>query len=277
MKEPFSLKNEAALLTEPIITGEKVIRAGFSLRDGGTSCGPFVSLNLGLHVGDQAEKVVRNRRILGKEIGFPVDQWVCAQQVHGVNIAEITSDLAGSGSVDLQSAVENVDGLYTSETDLLLALCFADCVPIYFYVKDPAVVGILHAGWRGTVQGGAERMVKTLMRAFRIPASSVHAIIGPAIAGPDYEVDQRVIAEVQRLDRSLWKNALSPHGEGHGLLDLRVLNRAILAEAGVPEEQIVMTAYSTSRRPDLFYSYRRDGGTTGRMIGFIGMKHEGVR
>lgn len=277
MAEPFSVRNDAALMMEPVAAGDKIILSGISLRTGGTSHGPFASLNLGLHVGDCSENVVENRRIVAEKIGLPLDHWVCAEQVHGTAIARVTEELAGAGATSLATAVKSVDGLFTTEAGLLLALCFADCVPVYYYVKRPAAVGLMHCGWRGTVGGGAARMVETLCVALHVSPQDVHTIIGPAISGPDYEVDQKVIDEVSRLDRPVWDQSVISHGDGHYLLDLQALNRAILIEAGIPEKQIQVTGYSTGANSELFYSFRRDRGRTGRMMGFIGIKNEGDR
>lgn len=275
MTEPFSIKKKLTLMMEPAAAGDKVILSGISTRTGGRSRIPFSSLNLGLHVGDNQENVVENRREAAGEIGFPLDHWICAEQVHGINIARVTEEFAGAGATDLDTAVKNVDGLFTTEPGLLLALCFADCVPVYFYAKRPAAVGLMHCGWRGTVRGGAAKMVETLCGTLGLLPEDVYAVIGPAISGADYEVDQTVAGEVSKLDRQIWGGAVKPHGDQHYLLDLQALNRAILIKAGVPEEQIQVTGYTTSVFPELFYSYRRDQGRTGRMMGFIGMKNEG--
>lgn len=275
MAEPFSIKNKLTLMTEPAAAGHRMILSGISLRTGGTSLAPFASLNLGLHVGDDRENVVANRRKAAEEIGFSLERWVCAQQVHGTNIARVTGECAGAGATSPDTAVKNVDGLFTTEPDLLLALCFADCVPVYFYSKQPAAVGLMHCGWRGTVRLGAVRMVETMCRTLDLVPEDIYAVIGPAIAGADYEVDQTVIDEVSKLGRGIRNGAVTPHGDEHYLLDLQALNRAVLIRAGVPQEQIQVTGYKTSVFPELFYSYRKDHGRTGRMMGFIGMKNKG--
>ncbi len=183
--------------------------------------------------------------------------------------------MAGAGAFGMQTVVKNVDGLFTTEPDLLLALCFADCTPIFFYCSDPVAVGIFHAGWRGSVGLGAEKMVKLLCHELEIQPSAIKAVVGPAISGSDYEVDQKVIHEVGQLDHNILSAAVKPHGPGHYLLDLQMLNRAVLIRAGIPEKQICVTGYTTYAYPDFFYSFRRDHGKTGRMMGFIGIKQEG--
>ncbi|WP_010631023.1 peptidoglycan editing factor PgeF [Sporolactobacillus vineae] len=272
MTEPFSQVTDTALLAEPVESGNKEILLGFSLRNHGTSSGPFESLNLGLHVHDQAERVRQNRHILAGHIGFPLDRWVCAEQVHGTTIARATLSMAGSGALSMEDTVGGTDGLFTTETGLLLALCFADCVPIYFYCLEPAAVAMLHAGWRGSVANGAGKMVARLEKELGIGPDAIHAVIGPAIGGDDYEVDERVAGHVRQLPQAIWETAVRMHGTGHYLLDLQALNRAMLEAAGVPGSQIRVTGYTTFANPKIFFSYRRDQGSTGRMMGFIGIR-----
>lgn len=272
MTEPFSQMTDTALLAKPIETGRKQIVLGFSLRTNGTSTGPFDSLNLGLHVHDQSEHVLQNRNILAGQLGFPLSSWVCAEQVHGTVIARATLPMAGSGAFSLENTVGGTDGLFTTESGLLLALCFADCVPIYFYCVKPAAAAMLHAGWRGSVAGGAGKMVARLQNELGVGADAIHAVIGPAIGGRDYEVDENVVGQIRKLPQPVWENTVRPHGEGHFLLDLQALNRAIIEDAGVPANQIQVTGYTTFSSPEMFFSYRRDLGRTGRMMGFIGIR-----
>ncbi|MCO7128105.1 peptidoglycan editing factor PgeF [Sporolactobacillus shoreicorticis] len=274
MEEPFSFRNGPLLNLKTESSETHEIYSGITLRTEGISRSAFSSMNLGLHVGDRPEDVIANRRHVSKKIGFPLEQWVCAEQVHGTGISRITNDSAGSGAFSLHSVVKGVDGLFTTEPNLLLALCFADCVPIYYQTHHPDSIGIMHAGWRGTVAGGAACMVEYMSHELGIAPSLIHVVIGPSIGSEDYEVDQNVINEVQKLDRSIWKTAVADYGGGRYLLNLKTLNRSILVASGVPENQIQMTGYNTYAHPDLFYSFRRDQGKTGRMLGYIGMKEK---
>ena len=108
-----------------------------------------------------------------------------------------------------------------------------------------------------------------------IPPEDVFTVIGPAICATCYVVDERVIAQVEKLPVSPFYQIVS---ENQYALDLKALNRALLQQAGVPEKQILVSRYCTSCNPDLFFSHRRDAkmtGTTGRMLAFIGIKEDG--
>lgn len=272
LSEPFSLRNGPLLMMKTVKTPTHEVYSGMTLRTEGTSQAPFSSMNLGLHVGDDPDHVLANRRLIADRLACPLDSWVCAEQVHGTKVARVTRDQAGAGSENLDSTIKGVDGLFTTESGLLLALCFADCVPIFYWTSEPDAVAIMHAGWRGTVGGGAAQMAKMMSQQLGFLPESLNVVIGPSIGGEDYEVDQKVIDEVSKLDQALWEKSIIDHGNGHYLLNLRLLNREILIASGVPERQIHMTGYSTYARPDLFFSFRHDHGKTGRMMGFIGMK-----
>ncbi|MCO7174626.1 peptidoglycan editing factor PgeF [Sporolactobacillus kofuensis] len=272
MDEPFSFRNGSLLMMNALKTSAHEICSGFTMRNGGTSTAPFSSMNLGLHVGDDPEHVLENRQRIADQTSFPLDHWICAEQVHGTNIARVTKEHAGAGSQSLETTIKGVDGLFTTEPGLFLALCFADCVPIYYWASNPDVIAIMHAGWRGTVAGGAVRMVEKVKQELALSPESLHVVIGPSIGASDYEVDQKVINEVSKLDQSLWKQSVKDVGDGHYLLNLQMLNKNILIAGGVPEKQIQVTRYRTFDHPDLFFSFRQDQGKTGRMMGYIGMK-----
>ncbi|MFT8871433.1 MAG: polyphenol oxidase family protein [Sporolactobacillus sp.] len=273
MDDVFSIEKESVLCVEPVVTGGMCIEAGFTTRIGGRSSKPWDSMNLGLTVGDDPKQVLLNRQIAAKTIGFPLENWVCAEQVHGTAIASVGTQDAGAGAFSRNSIIAGVDGLITQSADLLLALTFADCVPLYFYVKDPPTVAMYHAGWRGTVHGGAGIMVERLMEQLHLSSPEpIHAIVGPAIGIGDYEVDHRVMHELETMKRDLWEPLVVKKLNGKYLLGLQQLNHRLLVDAGVSERHVQVTRYTTFVDWERFFSFRRDGGCTGRMIGFIGMK-----
>ncbi|HET7616254.1 MAG TPA: polyphenol oxidase family protein, partial [Bacillales bacterium] len=191
--EPFA---EAAPSFMKIACWPKEVTAGFSTRNGGTSVPPFQSLNLGYHVEDEPDKVLLNRKHLAERLSFPMQQWICAEQIHGSAIRKVDEGEAGNGSLDMNSAIPGTDGLYTNAKGILLALAYADCVPLYFFAPRSGFVGIAHAGWRGTVQNIGGFMVERWVRNQSIPIEDIHVAIGPSIGPCCYEVDYRVIEAV---------------------------------------------------------------------------------
>jgi len=240
---------------------------GFSTRRGGISDAPFDQLNMGLHVADEPENVLSNREILAKTISFPLDRWVIGEQVHHTNIKVVEQNDLGKGTRSMEDDVKGDDGLITNKKDVLCAAFFADCVPLYFYDPITQYVGLAHAGWKGTVNRIADKMVKQFVRNGTDPAN-LHVMIGPSISGQYYEVDERV---TQHMDREHAEKVTRKISENKFLLDLKQLNTEILLQSGVLRHNIDITKYCTFRDKELFFSYRRDHGKTGRMLGFIGM------
>nr|WP_318538719.1 peptidoglycan editing factor PgeF [Geobacillus thermoleovorans] len=164
--------------------------------------------------------------------------------------------------------------MYTDEAEVLLALCFADCVPIYFVAPSAGLVGLAHAGWRGTAGGIAGHMVRLWQTREHIAPSDIYVAIGPAIGPCCYTVDDRV---VDSLRPTLPPESPLPWREtspGPYALDLKEANRLQLIAAGVPNSHIYVSERCTSCEEALFFSHRRDRGTTGRMLAFIGRREE---
>ncbi len=239
------------------------VRAIFSARQGGVSPGPLSSLNLKHGTGDDPANIEENRRRLASAAGMPLP-WVGAEQVHQDKIAVVLAGQASSTSV-----VPGVDGLATDLPGVPLSIYTADCVPVYLADRQGRVVGLVHAGWRGTTMGIAARAVRAISSTLDIPPQNLIAGIGPAIGPQCYEVDEPVHQAMAMAGLSGWERYFQPHGPGHYLMDLWGLNQAWLVSAGLPAAAIFTAGLCTHCHPDVFYSHRYSGGHTGRQVGLI--------
>ncbi|WP_347860659.1 peptidoglycan editing factor PgeF [Salimicrobium sp. PL1-032A] len=241
------------------------ISIGFTMRQEGCSAYPENSLNMGLHIEDDENLVIRNREMVAEDTGVPLDDWILAEQVHGTEIELVTESDRGRGARDLHTAIQGADGLITNKENTLLAGFYADCVPLYF--MDPVTdwIGIAHAGWKGSVNGMAHRMVEA-MSSCGANVETLTMIIGPSISGDVYTVDERVSAQVDERYRPY---VLKQIGENAWGLDLKELNKRVAMEAGIKEENVFTSSFCTYKEEELFFSHRRDEGQTGRMLGFI--------
>ncbi|QAV26404.1 peptidoglycan editing factor PgeF [Neobacillus thermocopriae] len=265
MNEIFRQVGEQLLLFE----GWEHVTVAFTTRQGGVSDEPFATLNVGMHVEDDEDAVYKNRTIVAETLGLPIERWVCAHQVHGVHIEKVTNNHAGKGVRAYDTAVPHTDGLYTNERQLMLALCFADCVPLYFFSPSKKLIGLAHAGWKGTVHNIAGEMVK---RWNEEGADDIYVVIGPSIGRCCYVVDDRVIEFVQKALVNSPQSLYNETSKGQYALDLKEMNKQLLQQAGVPSERIAVSSYCTSCEQSLFFSHRRDGGKTGRMMALIGWR-----
>ncbi|QHT46572.1 peptidoglycan editing factor PgeF [Bacillus sp. SB49] len=262
--EPFKRKSEKQLAC---LENFPELVAGISTRSGGCSQNPYHTLNMGLHVEDEAETVVKNRQRLAEELAFPLESWVIGEQIHGTKIHVVQRSDRGKGAASHATAVAGVDGLITKERGILLAAFFADCVPLYFYDPETGWIGIAHAGWKGTVKEMAGKMLDALLEQ-GCRKEDIRVIIGPSIGMERYEVDDKVADAVPDAHK---KACLIEQEAGKYLLDLKSLHAHMLIKKGIPLEHLHVSGYCTYEEEAVFYSHRRDHGKTGRMLGFIGL------
>ena len=232
---------------EPDWPAPQGIRAVTTLRAGGVSAGPFDSLNLAAHVGDEEEKVAANRTRLKAELGLPADPlWL--EQVHGVNVvhADAPETLAADAS-------------WTSSKGVICAVMTADCLPVLLCNPQGEQVAAIHAGWRGLLSGVIEATLETM------DAPESMAWLGPAIGPEAFEVGGEVRAAF--LDRNTaFEAAFRQTGDNTWMADIYALSRTLLRQAGVTS--IYGGGECTVNQPGDYFSYRRDR-QTGRMVSLI--------
>lgn len=271
--EPFILKDTRYFLIKEWMDQFPNLVAGFTSKNGGISNSNFSTLNLGLHVNDSITSVKENRQCMAEALRFPVENWVGAEQTHKVNIEMIAMKDAGKGSLSYEESFKDTDGFFTFNKNILLTLCFADCVPLFFIHGETGAMGVAHAGWKGTVNGIAEEMVK-LYKTKGIGAKEVQVVIGPSICRNCYIVDEPVITLVKNRLGNIEEHPFNHIQENQYELDLKEVNKSILLQAGVLEKNIQVSNFCTSCHEEHFFSHRRDKGSTGRMMGFIGWKED---
>ena len=149
------------------------------------------------------------------------------------------------------------------------AIVTADCVPILLLDPVRGVAAAVHAGWRGTLGGVVPKTVAVMQNRFGCSLRSIRAAIGPSIGVCCYEVNGAVLAPLKR-GCPYWSEVVEDVKGAKAHLDLRGLNRLQLEEVGIGPARIESVNLCTACHPDLFYSYRREGAGTGRMISGIG-------
>ncbi|BCG60228.1 peptidoglycan editing factor PgeF [Paenibacillus sp. URB8-2] len=279
--EPFVQKSGSPALfsLKPWTGPYSKITAGFTGRTGGAGRAPYESLNCAFHVGDIPEDVIKNRKMVAESLGFALEDWTCGEQVHGAEIAVVTADDKGRGSLDRSSAFVDTDGLLTDVPGVLLVSFYADCVPLFFHDPVAGAVGLAHAGWKGTVAEIALAMVRRMEDVYGSRKENIRGAIGPSIGACCYEVDDFVMDRVRSLEDSLVREqesaeSLYSPSTAHiskMMLNLKELNRRIMIKAGILPTHIECTTWCTSCSHDLFFSYRKENGVTGRMASWIGI------
>lgn len=225
------------------------VRALITTRAGGSSLGPYSSLNLGLRTGDRAEAVAANRARL--RAALPQEpKWL--RQIHGSTVAD--ADALTWETPEADASVARLQGT-------VCAVLVADCVPVLFTNRGGTVVAIAHAGWRGLASGVIEHSVAAIGE----PPGELLAYLGPGIGPQAFEVGTEVREAFLATDPADGA-AFSPHVPGKWLANLFMLIDRRLRRAGVRHRYGGGTCtYSDRAR---FFSYRRDR-TTGRMAALI--------
>ncbi|MBY4797913.1 polyphenol oxidase family protein [Collinsella sp. AGMB00827] len=241
-----------------IAATESRLRFGFTERTGGVSAEPFLSLNLGEHVGDDPAAVLENRRRVLAAFGVEdaEDKLIVPRQVHGTNLVSITSSDAHELSAARRLARSGADGIICTAPGVPILLCFADCVPVILTLG--AAFAVVHSGWRGTLARIAAGAALELARVTGCTPAEISAYIGPHIQGFEYAVSDDLAAQFF----SEFRRAISP--EHPGMINLSECIQEALCDVGVKKASIFDTKLSTASGTDRFFSYRAEAGTCGR-------------
>ncbi len=242
---------------------------GIFTRKGGVSQGPWASLNTGGTVGDDAEAVRHNHELMYAALRVNPQRTCTVWQVHGVDAVIVNGPVRGRRWIAL------ADTMVTDQLDTPLVMRYADCTPIMLHDPVKGVIGIAHAGWRGTIAGAAAQAVRTMTQAYGCRTIDIQAGIGPSI-GPDrYQVGEEVVASVHQYFGTLEGDA--PEGnlikrdpvDNTAYFNLWAANRIDLMRAGV--EQIEVAGICTATHTDEFFSHRAEKGRTGRFGAVIAL------
>ncbi|MDA9558144.1 peptidoglycan editing factor PgeF [Vibrio sp.] len=239
------------------------IKAISTTRQGGFSLGCYQGLNLGAHVGDDKNTVLKNRQYLVDVLNLPSSPtWL--EQTHSINVIQLP----------LKGTVKNTDGVMTTETNIVCSVMTADCLPILLANKSGQCIAAIHAGWRGLADGILDRAISHFIDScpsgHKIAASDIIAWVGPSISVEHFEVGQDVY-EVFCLKNEDAKRAFrSTVKKNKWLADLPLLAKQKLSTLGV--QNVYLSEMCTYKHEQEFYSYRRNG-TTGRQATLIWMEN----
>ncbi|PZD93880.1 peptidoglycan editing factor PgeF [Paenibacillus sambharensis] len=253
------------------------LTAGITGREGGVSGEPWRSLNCAFHVGDDPEAVIRNRQLVTEALGWTLEAWTCAEQVHGTAVFRVMGKDRGSGSVSRESAIPGADAIMTDVPGVLLASFYADCVPLFFLDPVNHAAALAHAGWKGTVGGIARNTIEAMSSAYGTDPASLRCAIGPSIGACCYEVygpvKEQITEAAERLSEENGTPAdtlVTRTGDGTARVNLKEINRQIMIKAGILATNIEITKQCTGCLTGEFYSHRVEQGRAGRMASFIG-------
>jgi polyphenol oxidase len=193
---------------------------------------------------------------------IPPANMIFPVQCHTSNIAIIKNNST--------EGLSDIDALITGEAGLCLCIQTADCVPVLLYDPLRRVAGAVHAGWRGTLANITANTVQRMATEFSTSPANIHAVIGPSIGPTVYETGDEVAGLFMEQNGN-WKEFMQRKNRAKFHINLQKANVLQLISSGVPSDQIENSGYCTYSDPGLWFSARREGTGTGRMVSGIMM------
>ncbi len=246
------------MIRSPLLSRFPEIRHAFTGRGGGTSRPPYDTLNLAFHVGDDPAAVEQNHDRLAEALGYDRSRLVHMRQIH-------------SGIVTLCDAASGFDrppecdAIMTDIPGQALMVMTADCTPVLFYDPVRRAVAAVHAGRAGAFKNIVGAAVGAMSATFGSRPETIVAALGPSIRSCCYEVGKAVAEEAGQKGFAF---ALSSRN-GKIFLDVNAVLLRQLETAGIAPENTDLLPHCTACERDRFFSYRADGGVTGRQAGVI--------
>jgi hypothetical protein len=228
-------------------------------RQGGVSSSQWTSLNLGGTVGDEPNHVAENRARAFTAIGSDVDSGFDVWQVHGNSVVCTNRPRLRD------EPYHQADGILTDVPDVTLFMRFADCVPILLWDPIAQVVGLVHAGWQGTVKQTIVHAVQRMKIQYQSKPENIQAGIGPSIAAHHYRVGAEVIQQAQSVfgpEAELVLDHFEMDPSPSAEFDLWKANSLLLERIGV--RSIEIAGICTACHLTDWYSHRGESGKTGR-------------
>ncbi|MGI8687480.1 MAG: polyphenol oxidase family protein [Thermomicrobiales bacterium] len=218
------------------------------------------------------EGIVANRRHALAAINRTPDQAVMSGLVHHTDVRSVDWSDAGRGVTTPATAIPRTDGMMTNAPGLTLMMCFADCVPLIVVDTEQRVIGLAHAGWRGTLAGMTGRLITAMCQTYDCHPEAMLAVIGPSIGPRAYAVGPEVVSAFALAYPA---DDLISNGNGHPHLDLWEANAAQCRRAGLADGTLHTSGICTFAQGDHFFSHRyaeRHNETEGRFAVLVSIE-----
>ena len=239
-----------------------------TLRYGGCSEGMYASFNCNDYCGDDLERVDRNQEVLRELLpGHP--ELIIPHQVHKTEVKVIDEVFLQGDKVTRKEELEGIDAIVSDRSGICLCISTADCIPVLCYDTRKQVVAAIHAGWRGTVERIVEKTLQVMETQYGTNPADVEAVIGPGISLESFEVGDEVYEAFANKGFPMERIA-QKFAKWH--VDLWEANKLQLTRCGVKTENIELAGICTYKQYEDFFSARRLGIRSGRILTGIMLK-----
>ena len=237
-------------------------------RRGGVSTGNYASLNCTPYTGDDPDSVRQNREILLSALPQRPRELIIPWQTHGTRVLAVDDAFLSVGSEQRHALLQGIDALVTNQPGICLCISTADCIPVLIYDAKHGAIAAVHAGWRGTVNRIVGHALERMRTLYGTDGADVSAVIGPGISLEAFEVGDEVYEAFRRAGSPMDRIARKQE-KWH--IDLWEANRLQLLDFGVPSASIETAGICTYTHYEDFFSARRLGIKSGRMLSGIVM------
>ncbi len=223
-------------------------------------------------IAEKKESVISNYIKLANELEFDYNHIIRPYQTHTDIVKSVTNDVNSISIFPVE--YENVDGLITNKSEIAFSLSYADCIPLFFYDPIKKVIGNIHSGWKGTFNKIGAKAVSKMAQEYDCNPKNIICCIGPSIRKCHFEVGNDVykmfyekFLYTGEIDKIIHKKE---DIKDKYYIDTVLINKIILKELGLKEENIIDSEICTVCNAKLMHSYRAMGKNSGRNTGVIG-------
>ena len=255
------------MITYKLLEKYKEIAHFCTDREGGASMGNYASFNTSPFSGDNPEHVNENQQILCKQFGIERDKLIIPYQTHGSEIREIDTDFFQLTKEGKSKALHGIDALFTQIPKVCIGVTTADCVPLQLYDPVKQVIAVAHAGWRGTCARISEKTIQSLVDKYNCNPSDIRVVIGPSISVNVYEVGKELLTHFETAGFDI-SDIVTIRNQSF-YLDLWKANKQSLLKAVILNQHIETSGMCTFTEHERFFSARRLGIKSGRMLSGI--------
>ncbi len=257
----LNIKNAVPYLTFKELEKISFVKHAFSTRLGGVSKNDFKSLNLGFKTNDSMDNVYENYKLFCEATGFNKESMAFINQVHGNSVKVVTDKNF------LQMG--DFDGSITNIPKITLVTFHADCTPIYLVDPQTKSIGLLHAGWRGTIKNIVKNAIESMKTNFQSKPENILCFIGPSIHRCCFEIKEDILEYFENIDTN---DNIVQKKEGKIYADIIKYNEVNLLRCGIKKENINISDLCTKCNSDLFFSHRTQRKEHGIMVSILGIK-----
>ena len=270
----ISLTKDRRMLGYEALAPYPNISCFVTTRHGGCSEGNYASFNCTPYTGDDAEHALRNQELLCSSLPQRPKGLIIPYQTHGVESLVIDARYREASDDERFAMLQGIDALITCEPGYCLCISTADCIPVLIYDKKHQAIAAVHAGWRGTANYILGHTLDKMRALYGTDGKDVIACIGPGISLPAFEVGDEVYEAFREKGFPLeyiseWKPETHKHH-----IDLWAANRLQLLDFGVPSAQVETAGICTYTHYEEFFSARRLGIKSGRILSGIMIKQD---